>query len=96
MYFSNEKINGKEYFLVTKCDESLKKTKIQADISEKLTQVKKAKGFRNIFEAIVRNKKILVGHNCVVDINFVISHFGDVLPSGYAEWKKMIQGYFHK
>jgi len=96
IYFSAEKINGKEYFMVTKCDENQKKMKIQAEISEKINQVKKAKGFRNIFEAIIRNKKILVGHNCIVDINFVISHFGDPLPNSYNDWKKMVQGYFDK
>ncbi len=82
--------------MITKCDQNKKKFKIESDLSDKINQVKKGKGFRNIFEAIIRNKKIVVGHNCILDINFVISHFGDPLPNTYNDWKKLVQGYFHK
>ncbi len=96
LYFSVEKLNGNELFMITKCDENAKMVKIQADLAQKITEVKKAKGFRSIFEAIVYNKKIVVGHNCMLDVNFVISHFGDQLPNSYTDWKKMIQSYFYK
>lgn len=96
VYFSNEKIGGKHYFLVTKMNEVQKAEKLQADLKEKLNEVKKAKGFRNIFEAIVKYKKIIIGHNCIVDINFIISHFGDQLPNNYSDWKKMVLNYFGK
>jgi poly(A)-specific ribonuclease len=96
LYFSVEKINGAEFFMITKCDEETKKLRIQKDLEDKVLEVRKAKGFRSIFEAIVSNKKIVVGHNCMVDVNFVISHFGDQLPSNYNEWKKLIQSYFDK
>ena len=65
-------------------------------LKRKNNQLKQNKGFRNIFEAIIKYRKIIIGHNCILDINFIISHFGDNLPNSYNEWKKLILNYFEK
>jgi len=96
LYFSEEKIGGKSCFVIKKVTEEEKREKIKKEIDQKNKELNKSKGFRNIFEAIVKYKKIVVGHNCMLDINFIISHFGDNLPNSYNEWKKLILSYFEK
>ncbi|MBR4173443.1 MAG: hypothetical protein IKR46_03630, partial [Clostridia bacterium] len=46
-------------------------------------QLEKARGVSIIWEEIVKNKKILVGHNLSLDILFCFSHFGESLPESY-------------
>jgi hypothetical protein len=52
------------------------------------------KGFRRIFNALLKKKGALVGHNCIIDILFLISHFGDPLPNNIYEMKNLIRKYF--
>lgn len=96
LYFSEEKVAGKDCFVIKKVTEQEKKEKILKEIEQKNKELKARKGFRNIFEAIVKYKKIVVGHNCILDVNFIISHFGDNLPNSYTEWKKLLLSYFEK
>jgi hypothetical protein len=96
LYFSEENLNDKFFFVIQKVTEEEKFKKIKSKIEEKNNQLKQNKGFRNIFEAIIKYRKIIIGHNCILDINFIISHFGDNLPNSYNEWKKLILNYFEK
>jgi poly(A)-specific ribonuclease len=96
LYFSEERMNDKNFFVIQKVIEAEKIEKIKNKIEEKNKELIKTKGFRNIFEAIVKYKKIIIGHNCILDINFIISHFGDNLPNSYSDWKKLILSYFEK
>lgn len=69
-------------------------TKIEAELGNKLKELNVKKGFRRIFESILRKKSVLVGHNCIIDILFVISHFGDPLPNNFYEFKNLLRSYF--
>jgi poly(A)-specific ribonuclease len=78
-----------------KINENEKQGLIDSENLEKITLLNKSKGVKNIFDAITKNKKIIVGHNCILDILFCISHFGDSLPNSYQDFKKIINLYFN-
>jgi hypothetical protein len=67
---------------------------IEAELGNKLKDLNARKGFRRIFESLLRKKSVLVGHNCIIDILFVISHFGDPLPNNFYDFKNMLRNYF--
>lgn len=96
LYFSEEKIDKKDCFVINKVSKEERQKKIEKDLEKRKEELNRAKGFKNIFDAIVKNRKIVIGHNCIVDLNFVISHFGDNLPGQYCDWKKMLMNYFGK
>ena len=48
-----------------------------------------------LFEAITKNKKIIVGPNCILDILLCISQFDDSVPNSYKDFKKLINLYFN-
>jgi poly(A)-specific ribonuclease len=58
-------------------------------------QLEKARGVSIIWEEIVKNKKILVGHNLSLDILFCFSHFGESLPESYDSFKKLVTSSFN-
>ena len=62
---------------------------IQKEIRDKLYITQNKETNEIIF------KKIIVGHNCILDILFCISHFGDSLPNSYQDFKKIINLYFN-
>ena len=65
---------------------SRKRIKMDIDLGDKLKDLNKKKGVRNIFEAITKKKSTFVGHNCNLDLMFTISHLGDPLPSTLKEF----------
>ena len=58
-------------------------------------QLEKARGVSTIWDEIVKNKKILVGHNLSLDILFCFSHFGESLPESYDSFKKLATSSFN-
>jgi poly(A)-specific ribonuclease len=80
--------------IIQKTNENDKKNLIEKDNIEIMKNINKKKGVKNIFDAITNNKKIIIGHNCSLDIIYLISHFGDSLPNDYKEFKNLIQKYF--
>lgn len=96
LFFSTEKVNRKEYFVISKCEGNQKKIKMEEEQCKKLEKIKKSRGFKSIFDAIIQHKKVMIGHSCIIDLNFLISHFSDQLPHSYDDWKKMMLGFFDK
>lgn len=43
--------------------------------------LKKAKGAKVIFDTLVENKSKVIGHNCILDFMFMLSHFDKKFPS---------------
>jgi hypothetical protein len=80
--------------LITKTTELEKKLKLEQEIGVHLNDLGKKKGFKNIFDAIIKKKSVLIGHNCHFDILFVISHFGDSLPNTLKDFKSLVKSYF--
>lgn len=94
IYFSFEPFEEKEVFMITKVDEREKEIKIDKELQEKLAGLKKRKGVRNIFEALIKKRSHIVGHNCSLDLLFIITHFGDPLPESLKGFKDMLREYF--
>ena len=57
--------------------------------------MEKARGVSCIWEEIVKNKKIIIGHNLSIDILFCFSHFGEALPDNYENFKKLVNTSFN-
>lgn len=43
---------------------------------------------------ITQSKIPVIGHNCLLDLNFMISHFHDILKPDYEFFKKTVHKYF--
>ena len=58
-------------------------------------QLEKARGVSTIWEEIIKNKKVIVGHNLSLDILYCFSHFGETLPESYESFKKLVTSSFN-
>jgi hypothetical protein len=83
----------KSYLFTTKVTEEERNEKLNQEVGLKLKELEKKKGFRRVFEALA-NKKVFIGHNCIIDLFFTISHFGDQLPNTLTEMKTLMKDYF--
>ena len=53
-------------------------------LKEKWNTFYALKGFSRIFELLEANKKLtIVGHNCFLDLMFIMSHFNGKLDDNY-------------
>ena len=87
-------LENEKQLIFIKTNENNKKNLIEKDNLETMKILNKKKGVKNIFDAITNNKKIIIGHNCSLDITYIISHFGETLPNEYNKFKLLIQNYF--
>ena len=81
---------GEDKIIIRKVSEEEKQKLVSEDNKKKLIEMERAKGVKNIWDEIVKNKKILIGHNLSIDILFCFSHFGDSLPDNYDQFKKLV------
>jgi hypothetical protein len=96
LFFSYEQLVGKSVLMISKLEESEKKMKMEELISTRYEELNKRKGVKKLFEAMIRKKSVLIGHNFNLDVLFIISHFGDPLPNTLKEYKEMLKKYFTK
>ena len=92
-----EETNGhdtKEYIIIHKLTPEEKKVKIIEKNNEKVSLIKKEKGVKNIIEKIIESKKPIVGHNCFLDLTFIMSHFMEEIPKQYKEYKNKLKNKF--
>lgn len=54
--------------------------KINQENNEIISLIHREKGVKNIIEKIILTKKPIVGHNCYIDLLFIMSHFMDDIP----------------
>ncbi len=94
LYFSYETIDGKTLIMISKLDEAEKNKKLECEIEEKMKDFNKKKGVKRIFEAMIKRKSILIGHNFKMDVLFTVSHLGDQLPNTLTELKSLLKSYF--
>lgn len=90
----NEEIEGEDKLIIKKVTKEEKQKLIQEDNIKKLKDMERAKGVKNIWDEIVKNKKIIIGHNLSIDILFCFSHFGESLPDSYEQFKRLIDASF--
>ena len=53
--------------------------------------IKKEKGVKNIFEKIIEEKKPIIGHNCYIDLLFIMNYFIEEIPKSYKEFKSRLK-----
>ena len=85
---------NEDKLIIKKVTKEEKQKLIAEDNEKKLKNLLKAKGVKNIWDEIVKNKKILIGHNLSIDILFCFSHFGETLPDNYEQFKKLVNSSF--
>ncbi|XP_065208665.1 poly(A)-specific ribonuclease PARN-like isoform X2 [Planococcus citri] len=101
-----EKFSTKNFSLTTKwVDNSAYlvaqkgKSKIEQDkenFEKDLNELKDAFGFSKIIKYISDRKKLIVGHNMVLDICHIINRFCLPLPPSYTEFKEIVHQLFPK
>ena len=96
LYFSILTLKrGKKVYLLTKVNDEERKKMFKEDTEKQLHYLTTTqKGAKNIYDALINKKSILVGHNISLDILFLISHFGVDLPKSYIEFKELIRNSF--
>ena len=68
--------------------------KINQENNEIIASIKKEKGIKNIIEKIISSKKPIVGHNCFIDLFFIMSHFMDDIPKNFHTFKLKLKNEF--
>ena len=62
--------------------------KVQAKAKKEMDRVLyETLGFTHIWNLLKEYKPLLIGHNCLLDILFMFSHFDDELPESFREWR---------
>ena len=90
----NEENPAEDKLIIQKVTKE-ERDKLIEEFDAKYTEkMDKARGVANIWEEIIKNKKILIGHNLSIDILFCFSHFGECLPETYESFKKMVTSSF--
>ena len=84
----------KSFMKITKCRNEVKNYMINEENKRINNKIKQSKGLRNLYLAIVENKKKLIGHNCIFDLLFIIHYFGNELPNSYELFKLYVSSHF--
>ncbi|CAE8640375.1 unnamed protein product [Polarella glacialis] len=85
---------GMATLVALRLDEAQKAERAAKQLVEKQAQVDKKLGFSRVFEALVQAKKPLVGHACMYDFLFALSHFEGPLPESYTKYNELYQSLF--
>ena len=84
----------KEFIIIHRLSPEEKQLKIIEKNNEILSLIKKEKGVKNIIEKIIELKKPIIGHNCFIDLLFIMSHFMGEIPKNYKEYKNKLKNKF--
>lgn len=69
---------------------SLKKTQ------DLLDELDESVGFRKVLDMVASSKKLLVGHNLILDVCFLLAHFFGPLPESLVDFKSLLHTAFPK
>ena len=72
-----------------------KMEKINQENNEIISLIHREKGVKNIIEKIIQTKKPIVGHNCYIDLLFIMSHFMDDIPKNFNIFKLKLKNEFN-
>jgi hypothetical protein len=72
-----------------------KMEKINQENNEIISLIHREKGVKNIIEKIILTKKPIVGHNCYIDLLFIMSHFMDDIPKNFNIFKLKLKNEFN-
>jgi poly(A)-specific ribonuclease len=85
---------GQSTFFVLRLNESQRAEHEAKVREEKQKQFDQKVGFFRIFDLLVNAKKPLIGHNCMYDNLFMMSHFEGPLPASYSSFKELFHTCF--
>lgn len=85
---------GVAVFVALRLSEAQKAERAAAKRAASEAEFARKVGFSRVFKAIVDAKKPVIGHNCMFDWLFAISHFEGPLPESYEEYKKLFAALF--
>lgn len=80
-------MKGISAFVVLRLDEAARAEKEAQVRAEKEQRFAEKAGFYRVFKALAAAKRPLVGHNCMYDLLFMMSHFEGPLPATYADFR---------
>ena len=86
----NEENPNEDKLVIYKVTKEERDKLIEESNNKFLKQMEKARGVSCIWQEIVSNKKILIGHNLSLDILFCFTHFGESLPENYESFKTLV------
>ncbi|KAG2228303.1 hypothetical protein INT45_011095 [Circinella minor] len=93
--FPNLTAEGRSGFIrVVKFNEKQRKKRIKEQQSRIKKDCEDAVGFRKVIDMISASRKVVVGHNMLLDICHVISQFIQPLPEDVQEFKKLANQIF--
>ena len=94
--YKEEKIGEqtKDFIIIQKLSPEEKQIKIIEKNNEIFSLIKKEKGVKNIIEKIIELGKPIIGHNCFMDLLFIMSHFMEEIPKKYKEFKNILKNKF--
>ena len=84
----------KDFIIIQKISPEEKQLKIIEKNNEMFSLIKKEKGIKNIIEKIIGCEKPIVGHNCFIDLLFIMSHFMEEIPKQYKQFKNILRNKF--
>ena len=85
----------KSYIFIHKLNSYEEKLqKINQENNEIIALIKREKGIKNLIEKIISSKKPIVGHNCFIDLLFIMSHFMDDIPKNFHTYKLKLKNEF--
>ena len=91
----NDNGEQKSYIIIHKLNSyEEKKQRINQENNELIATIKREKGIKNIIEKIISSKKPIVGHNCFIDLLFIMSHFMDDIPKTFKNFKLILKKEF--
>ena len=86
----------KSYIIIHKLNSFEEKIqKVNQENNEIIALIKREKGVKNIIEKIISSKKPIVGHNCYIDLLFIMSHFMEELPKSFKTLKLILKNEFN-
>ena len=92
IYIIIDDINKKLYIKIVTPEEKI--NLIKEDNKKYFEELEKSKGVKKIWDEIIKNQKIIIGHNLSIDILFCYSHLGETLPDDYLDFKNMAKTSF--
>lgn len=91
---SINKIGGERVLNVTKLDNKDQKKMADLQDEAELAEVEESFGFSRVIQAISKSKKLVVGHNMVLDLCHTLNQFVSPLPEQYSDFKDMCSTIF--
>ena len=71
-----------------------KKQRIKQENNELYATIEREKGTKKIIDTILSSKKPVIGHNCFIDLLYIMSHFMDEIPNKYNIFKSKLKNDF--